>query len=83
MTLKDLKKDLKEKKVHYGFNSCMKLVKQGNCSAVYLASNCPKKDYILKNCKAFGIECFELEESNKEIGVICKKRFSVSVLCFE
>ncbi|HLD10530.1 MAG TPA: ribosomal L7Ae/L30e/S12e/Gadd45 family protein [Candidatus Nanoarchaeia archaeon] len=83
MTIKNLKKDLKEKKVYYGFNSCINFIKQNKCSVVYLASNCPKKDYILKNCKIFGINSFELDETNKEIGVLCKKRFSISVLCFE
>lgn len=77
-----LKNDLKDKKAIFGRDSALKKIKKGEVKIVYVASNCPGKDEIIRNCKANDVECVELKEDSKQIGIICKKPFNVSVVSF-
>ena len=79
MSLELLKKSLKEEKTIYGIKNTLTNLKHDNISKIFLASNCPKesKDKI----KRFSnIEIIELKEPNKELALICKKKFSVNLL---
>ncbi len=82
--MKDLRDALKEKKVIIGTERTMKALKRGDAKNVYISSNCPeevKKD-IKHYCKVFDAKLNEIKETNEELGVICKKPFSISVLSF-
>ncbi len=83
MSLDLLKKILKEKKVVFGTDRTIKKLKRGVCQKVFLSSNCPKETeedirYYSKLAKA---EVIKLDQPNDELGMVCKKPFSVSVLC--
>ena len=84
MSVADIKKAIKDKKIFYGSDITIKMIKTGKVTEVYVASNCPeriKKD-LWENCGIANIKLNEIEESNEELGNICKKPFSVSVLCY-
>lgn len=76
---------LKSKKVVFGTERTMKLLKQDKLKAVFLASNISEeiKDDIKHYAKIGNIELVELNFKNKEVGVHCKKPFSVSVVGLE
>ena len=79
MSLELLKKSLKEDKLVYGFTVAIKNLKNGKVSKVFLASNCPEEfKNKLKNYD--NIEIVELKEPNKELSLVCKKKFSVNII---
>ena len=77
-----LKKALTEGKVVIGKQQTMKLLKQGKIKKVYLASNCP--DDFVQEVKHYSqlakAVVVKLNRPNDELGIFCKKPFSVSVL---
>lgn len=82
MTIADLKKALKEKKVIFGTNEIIKQLKIGKLAKVFIAGNCPEKikNDVLYYGKLSKVEIEQLEEANDEIAIICKKPFSITVL---
>lgn len=82
MTVEDLKKAVKEKKIVFGKNNVLKKLRLGEVKTVFLASNCPRdlKDMVNKYAKLTQTKIIELDVPNEEIGVICKKPFSISIL---
>jgi ribosomal protein L30E len=77
----DIKKHLGDKRLVLGTKLTTKNLKLGKLEKVFVTSNCPesvKKDVEFYsasgNCKAE-----MLDIPNDELGVICKKQFSVSV----
>ena len=82
--MNDLKKALKENKVVFGKERTLKLMKLGKVNQVYIASNCAEdvRAKIEYYAKLGNIEIKVLKEPNDELGLICKKSFSVSVLSF-
>ncbi|HLC73515.1 MAG TPA: ribosomal L7Ae/L30e/S12e/Gadd45 family protein [Candidatus Nanoarchaeia archaeon] len=84
MSVADIRKAIKDKKIFYGSDITIKMIKTGKVTEVYVASNCLeriKKD-LRHYCGIANIKLNEIEESNEELGNICKKPFSVSVLCY-
>ncbi len=80
----EIKKALKQGKVIIGTEKTIKNLKLGKVSKVFLTSNCPeevKKDitYYSSLAKA---DVVQLKQPNDELGVLCKKPFSISVLSF-
>lgn len=84
MSIENLKKILKEKKVTFGSERTLKLLRRGELTEIFIASNCPKdvKADIMHYAKLSNVKVIELEEPNDELGIICKKPFSISVLCY-
>jgi large subunit ribosomal protein L30e len=82
--MNDLKKALKEGKLVFGTNRTMKLIKNGKAHKVYLAKNCNEdtKKEIIYYGKLAKIEVKQLDLPNEEIGMVCKKPFAISVLCY-
>jgi len=80
--MEELKKFLKENKVIIGTNQVMKNLKLGKLKQVYLASNCPgnTKEDIKHYAKLNNVKVNELKENNEQLGVVCRKPFSISVL---
>ena len=78
----DIKKQIEAGSMSIGTNSTMKNIKLGKVSKVYLTKNCP--DSIRKDIAHYqqisGYEIVELPISNEELGSICKKPFSISLL---
>ena len=78
----DIKKLLKTKKLVIGTGKSIKNLKTGKLSKVYVSKNCPKD--IREDIKYYGslsnTEVIELEETNEDIGIACKKPFFISVV---
>lgn len=78
----EIKDNLEKKKIIIGTYKTLKSLKAGKLEKVFVSANCPvliKKD-IDKYCKLSNIPSILLVNTNDEIGVKCKKPFSISVL---
>ncbi len=78
----DLKKEIKTKKIAIGTNSVLKNLKLKNIEKIYIASNCSdkaKKD-IEKYSKIMNIPLVFLKQPNDELGIVCKRQYSISML---
>jgi len=80
--MESLKEAIEQGKVIIGADRTLKLLRKGELKEVYLSSNCPKqvKEDIEHYAKLHSIQLFRLKESNEELGVLCKKPFSISVI---
>lgn len=80
--MEEIKKFVKEKKVFIGADQTIKGLKIGKVSKVFLASNCQKeaRGDIKRYAKLSNAEVVELDVPNDELGVICKKQFSISII---
>jgi len=80
--VKEIQSILKSKKAVIGTDKSLKNLKKGKVSAVYITLNCPEevKEEIKHYSKLSNAKVVELKKSNEELGVICKKPFSISVL---
>ncbi len=79
MSLELLKKSLKEDKLVYGFKNTLTNLKNGKTLKIFLAKNCPPE--LSGEVKKYNdVEIIELKEPNKELALICKKKFSVNLL---
>ena len=79
--LNELKKLLKEGKVIIGTSNTIKKLKSGKLQKIWLSSNVPSgiKEDISDYSKLSDVEVVSLDVPNDELGVLCKKQFSVSV----
>ena len=79
----EIRKIIAEKEVVFGKEKTIKCIKNGKAKKVFLSSNCPDnlRIDIEKYSKISEIEFEELSYPNDELGIICKKPFSISVFC--
>jgi len=84
MSLTDLKKALKEKTLTIGTERTMTKLKTGKLKKVFIAKNCPKevKEELKHFCKLSKTDLIELSIPNDEVGAVCKKPFSISVISY-
>lgn len=82
--IKEIKDGLKQGKVMVGTNSVIKNLKLGKALKVYVASNCKKetKENVRYYAGLSKTNVIELKQPNDELGVLCKRPFSISVLAF-
>ncbi len=80
--MSNLAEDLKKKKPILGLEVALKKIKKQQVNKVYVASNCKEKTQVINLCKTMEIEVVEAGTS-KELGALCKKTFSVSVVSFD
>lgn len=78
----EIKKLLAKNKLLLGKDETLKSLKRGKIEKIYLASNTDAKtkkdvDYY-KSIANITVEI--LSETNEELGVVCKKPFSISVI---
>ncbi len=80
--LNEIRKLIREDKVALGADVVLKKVEKGEIATVYIAKNCPQA--VLTKLERYQkITQFELETldlSNEELGVACKKPFSIAVI---
>ncbi|MFH8080427.1 MAG: 50S ribosomal protein L30e [Candidatus Aenigmatarchaeota archaeon] len=76
---------VKSKQVILGYNRVMKNLKSGKIDMVVIANNLPedKKQEILHNAKIAKVEVKEFEGDNVNLGLVCGKPFSVSILAIK
>lgn len=80
--LSEIKKLIEGKKAVLGTKNTLKGLKLGKLSKVYITSNCPanvRKD-IEHYSRLAKIPVVEMSYPNDELGVLCKKPYSISVL---
>ena len=80
----ELKKALKEKDITFGTEKTLKKIRNGEVKKVFLASNCDEKikEIIERYAKMGKFNIIHLDLPNDEVGLICKKPFAISVLCY-
>jgi len=80
--MKDLQELIKEKRLIIGTDRVLKMLKNEQLTNISIASNCPEnvKEDIKHYSKIFNVKLVELKETNQELGIICKKPFSISVI---
>jgi ribosomal protein L30E len=80
--MEKLKEDLLNKgnKLVFGTDRSIKLLKNDKLERIYLAGNCKEDVKESVNHYKGETEIVELKEMNDEIGVVCKKQFSISVI---
>ena len=78
----EIKKLVESDKVVFGAEVSLKLLRQGKLKKLYLSSNCSEvvKEDAERYCALSGTECVPLQQTNDEIGVLCRKPFSISVV---
>ena len=78
----EIKKLLDEKKVLLGAETTVKRLREGKIKKVFLSSNCSPaaREEIEKLCKLGNVECVDLKQNNEEIGSMCRKPFSISII---
>ena len=79
--LNELKKLLKENKIIIGTRITMKKLKSNKLEKIWLSANVPPelKEDIQTYSKINAVKVVTLGVPNDELGVLCKKQFSVSV----
>ena len=79
--LTEIKKLIKDKKLIIGTENTMKKLRENKLSKIWLSSNVPAeiKQEITSYAKIAGVEVISLSIPNDELGVLCKKQFSVSL----
>lgn len=78
----EIKKGMEEGSLTIGTDKTMKSLKLGKLSKVFVTSNCSDivKEDISHYAKLSESEIVELDFPNDELGLICKKPFSISIL---
>ena len=80
--INEIKKLLEEGKLVIGADRTIKNLKEGKTAKVFLASN-PGDELrgdVEHYAEIAGVEVVQLDVPNDELGVICKKQFSIAVL---
>lgn len=78
----DIRKLIEDKKLIIGTEIVIKKLKSGKISKVFLTTNCPKevKEDIERYSSIAKAEVAQLDIPNDELGIICKKPFSISIV---
>lgn len=83
--MKELTNALKTKKVVFGTDKTLKLLRNDKLKTVFVASNCDEKvkEKIKHYAEINKTDVIELDMKNNEVGLFCKKPFFVSVLSLQ
>ncbi len=78
----EIRKLADEGKVTLGADTTVKGLQRGGIKKVFLSSNCDSRtqEAIQKLCMLADVECVELRQSNEEMGGMCRKPYSISVI---
>lgn len=82
LTSTEIKKLIKTKNITIGLERTIKNLRVGKVETVIISSNCPEK--VVDNLNYYAglskAETIKVGYTNEELGVVCKKPFSISVL---
>ncbi|MBU5687990.1 MAG: 50S ribosomal protein L30e [Candidatus Aenigmarchaeota archaeon] len=80
-----IQEKVKANEVVLGYNRVIKMLKSGKPKMIIIANNLPKdkKETILHNAKLAKVEVKEFDNDNVNLGLVCGKPFSVSVLAIK
>jgi len=78
----EIKKLIKTDKLIIGTKLTVKSLKEGKLAKVVLSSNCSEslEEEINKFAEMTSVKVAKINLPNDELGVLCKKQFSISVL---
>lgn len=78
----EIKELVKKGKIVIGLNTTLKHLRKNKLKSIYISSNCPKKvkEDLYYYSKIAKVEVIALPYQNDELGVMCKKPFSISVI---
>jgi large subunit ribosomal protein L30e len=78
----DIRKLIKAKKLVIGTDRVAKLARLGKLDKVFMSQNAPKKvvEDLEHYCKLGKTELIKVSYANDELGELCNKPFSISVL---
>ena len=78
----ELRKNVQSSKLVIGLREVRKMLKQDKLSRVFVASNLPEASLLVmrQSCEAVNCELVELAIPNDELGVMCKKPFSIAAV---
>ena len=81
-SMKELKKVLKDQKWIIGADKALKGLKSGKIDKLFIAKNCKPtiKEDLERYSKFANVPFYELDVPNTELGIMCKRQYSVSVL---
>ncbi|MBU0979932.1 MAG: ribosomal L7Ae/L30e/S12e/Gadd45 family protein [Nanoarchaeota archaeon] len=81
-TTVEIRKALEAGNIIIGLDRTLGNLKNGKLKKVFLSSNCPpeNKADMMMHSKMTGTTVIQLDALNDELGVLCKKPFSISVL---
>ena len=79
---KTIKEKMKQEKVLLGYKSVMKSLKTGRPEIIVYANNLPdeRRKMLEHNAKISNVEIKEYPNDSVNLGLVCGKPFSVSVL---
>jgi len=80
--IEEIRKLLDSEKLLLGTDRTLKAMRSGTLKKIYIASNIDKKikEDIEHYKEMSDFEILELKENNVDLGTICKKPFSISVI---
>ena len=80
--IKEIKRLLKTDEIIIGTDRTLKNLRRGHISRVFTASNCNQKVKadLIDYSRISNAELVELQYANEDLGVVCKKPFSISVI---
>ena len=80
--ISEIKKAIEDNKLIIGTKETVKKLKQSKVSKIFVSANCPDevKEDLTHLCSIGKIELVDLSFPNTELGTICKKPFSISVV---
>ena len=72
---------LKEKKLVFGTDKTLQMLKNNEAELVFLSSNCPQdvQEKVNYLARISNVLVTVLTQTNEELGAFCKKPFSISV----
>ncbi len=81
----EIRKSITSEKLLIGRDEVLKNIRKGLIAKVYIAANCPKDllDDLTAYSKISGFEVLATKVPNDELGAVCKKPFSISVLALK
>ena len=78
----DMRKLLTEKKLVIGRDVAIKRLCEGKLARIMIAANCADsvRESMKRYCKLGKVDCIEVNYVDGDLGIMCKKPFSISVI---
>ena len=82
MSIKEIKESLEKGNIVVGLKQNLQRIKQNKISKIFVCNNCPEnaKADLERYSKMGGVKLELLNKSNEDLGVLCKKPYSILVL---
>ena len=82
-TILHIKKSIEEDKAIFGTEEVKAALLNNELKEVFISANCPVEDEIRSLTDINDVVVTKLKQANDELGVVCKKHFSISVMAIK